>query len=345
MSRVVRFHEFGDPSVLKIEVQPTAPLSADEVLISVDAIGMSWFDVLCRQNLAPCSVTLPSGLGYELAGVVKAVGASVTEFKPGDKVASFPAHGVNAYSCYADETVLPAKSLVRYPETLTPEQAAAHYFPSLVGWFGLVELADLKAGETVLVTAASRGWGPYILQLVKALGGNVIAATVVGADKQWLLNLGADHVIVTDEEDLVGRVNKLTNGRGADVIMDALGGPQMRLLGDAIAVGGRLVLFDLYGGNETSLPACAAFKKNIRFYINMVTNFTGNESVGIPQNTKAVSKALEAIRMLTVDGLLKPCINKVFSFEDVVEAHQYMSKCPSQGRVVLVVGEYADLMI
>ncbi|WXL27715.1 zinc-dependent alcohol dehydrogenase family protein [Ectopseudomonas mendocina] len=337
MARIVRFHEFGDPSVLRIEEQPVTAPSDDEVLVSVEAVGVSWFDVLWRQNLAPSVAKLPAGLGYEMAGVVKAVGSNVSHLKIGDRVASFPAHDINQHCSYAEEVILPAGSLVCYPDVLTAQQAAVHYFPSLVAWLGLTELANAKAGETVMLTAASRGWGPYILQVAKAIGCIVIAATAVGDDKQWLMELGADHVVVTDEEDLVGQVQRLTGGRGADVIMDALGGPHMRLLGDAIAPGGRLVLFDLYGGNETSLPACAAFKKNIRFFIHCIGNFTGNVLLGIPRDDVAVDRALESINKLTQDSQLRPCIKKVFRFEEVIEAHQYMGRCPSRGRVVLTI--------
>src|SRR5690606_34496613 len=102
-------------------------------------------------------------------------------------------------------------------------------------WFGFTDLARLKAGESVLVTAASQCWGPYIVQMGKALGAHVIAATDNADDKDYLLELGADQVILTEEQDLVSRVIKLTDGRGVDVVMDALGGPQMCLLGDVLA--------------------------------------------------------------------------------------------------------------
>jgi NADPH:quinone reductase-like Zn-dependent oxidoreductase len=335
MSRIVRFKKFGGPEVLKIEDRLVPTINPDEVLIAVRAVGVSWFDVLWRQNLASSTAKLPSGLGYEMSGVIQAVGADVSDFKVGDHVASFPAHDINSYSCYAEHVVLPARALTRYPDVLTAEQASVHYHPSLVGWFGLVDLANVQAGESLLITAASRGWGPYILQLAKALGCTVIAATASGEDKAWLYELGANHVVVTEEEDLVGQIANITSGQGVNVIMDAMGGAQMRLLGDAIACGGRLVLFDLYGGNETTLPACAAFKKNIQFYIHCIGNFTGKQELNIPQNRVAVVSALEGINKLTVEGKLRPCINKVFDFEDVATSHEYMGKCPSKGRVVL----------
>ena len=335
MSRIIRFHQFGAADVLKIEERPPPAPAAGEVLIRPNAIGVSWYDVLWRQNLCDTPAQLPAGLGHELAGEVLAVGEGVEGLAVGDKVASFPGHSANYYPCYAEEVVLPSSSLTRYPEQLTAQQACVHYLPSLVGWFGLVELARIKPGETVLVTAASRCWGPYIVQLSKALGAKVIAATADTDDRELLRELGADQVILTEEQDLVSRVNKLTNERGVDIVMDALGGPQMCLLGDALAPRGRLLLYGLQGGNETLFPACAAFQKNIQFFVHCIGNFTGKQELGIPQDKEAVAKALDGINQLTRDGLLRPVINRVFPFDQVVEAHRLMETCPRGGRVLL----------
>lgn len=337
MSRIIRFHQFGEADVLKIEERSNPTPSAGEVLIDVEAVGVSWYDVLWRQNLGHTAAQLPAGLGHELAGTVLAVGAGVDDLSVGDRVASFPAHNANRYPAYAEQVVLPRSSLTRYPDNLTPQQASVHYVPSLVGWLGFVELANLQPGETVLVTAASRCWGPYIVQMGKALGAHVIAATAYAEDSDFLKQLGADQIILTEEQDLVSRVVKLTDGRGVNVVMDALGGPQMCLLGDALAPRGRLILFDLQGGNETPFPACAAFQKNIQFFVHCIGNFTGKEELGIPQDKAAMAKALQGINQLTADGVLLPLVDKVFAFDEVVAAHRYMETCPSRGRVLLQV--------
>ena len=336
MPRMIRFHQFGPADVLECGEYPVAEPAAGEVLIATEAIGVNWYDVLWRQNLAPSNVTLPSGLGHEMSGVVLAVGAGVDDLAVGERVASFPAHNSGRYPGYAEQILLPRCSLTRYPELLTPIEASIHYSYLLHAYFGLVELADVQPGQRVLVTAASYEGGPENVQLGKALGAEVVAVTDHRQDRDYLLSLGAAHVIVTEEQDLVTSIAKLTAGRGVDVVMDAQGGSQMGMMGEVLAPRGRLVLCGMQGGNETSLPTCAAFRKNIRFFVHCLTNFTGKPELDIPQDCDAMHRALTTIDKLTVDRVLVPQVDQVFRFDEVVDAHRYLEKhCPRRGRVVL----------
>ncbi|WP_048306701.1 zinc-dependent alcohol dehydrogenase family protein [Halomonas sp. PR-M31] len=340
MPRVIRFKRFGPPSVLEYESQaPRAPKSG-EVLLATEAVGVNWFDVLRRQNLAPTKACLPAGLGHEMAGRVLALGEGVDDLQIGDRVASLPAHGLDRYGTYGDEILLPRCALTAYPDCLTPIEASVHYAPLLKSYFGLVDLARVRAGENVLITAANQECGPYCIQLVKALGARGIVATAFAKDRDYLLSLGAEQVIVTEEEDLIARIAKLTNGQGVDVVMDGLGGPQMKLLGDVLATRGRLVLHGLQGGNETPFPACAAFERHLQFFVHCLTNFTGHPELGIPQDCAALHRALEDINRMTKEGMLVPQIERVFTFEEVVAAHRYLeTQYPRRGRVVLEVSD------
>ncbi|WP_132646055.1 zinc-dependent alcohol dehydrogenase family protein [Pseudomonas aeruginosa] len=275
MSRVIRFHQFGPPEVLKCEELPTPAPAAGEVLVRVQAIGVSWKDVLWRQNLAPEQAALPSGLGFELAGEVLAVGAGVGDLPLGSRVASFPAHTPDHYPAYGDVVLMPRAALAVYPEVLTPVEASVYYTGLLVAYFGLVDLAGLKAGQTVLITEAARMYGPVSIQLAKALGARVIASTKSAEEREFLREQGADKVVVTDEQDLVLEVERFTEGKG----------------------------------------------------------------VSLERNDESVSKALAHIEQLTRDRLLKPVVDRVFEFDQVVEAHRYMETCPKRGRVVIHVAD------
>ncbi|MCU1727321.1 zinc-dependent alcohol dehydrogenase family protein [Pseudomonas sp. 7P_10.2_Bac1] len=335
MSRTIRFHKFGAAEVLKCEEHEVAAPAPGEVQVRVEAIAISWYDVLWRQNLAPTQARLPAGIGHEMAGIVTAVGAGVDDLSVGDKVASFPAQSANDYPTYGELILMPRSALTRYPDILTPVQACTHYTPLLIAYFAYVDLARVKPGQSVLITDASHCAGPSFVQLGKALGAKVIAATKESEERNYLLGLGADHVIVTEEQDLLMQINKITDNRGVDAVFDGLGGPQMSVLGDVLAPRGSLVLYGLQGGNQTRLPACACFQKNIQFFVHCIGNFTGKPELGIDQDVEAIQRALREINQLTADKVLLPLEVKVFPFEDCVEAHRYMDDCPCRGRVAL----------
>ncbi|MBB3103142.1 zinc-dependent alcohol dehydrogenase family protein [Azomonas macrocytogenes] len=335
MSRMIRFHTFGAADVLCLEQSPTPAPGAGEVLVRTRALGMGWQDTLWRQNLAAEPVRLPAGLGCELAGVVDAVGPEVEDLAPGMPVASFPAFSPNRYPAWGDLVVMPRAGLTRYPEILSPQQAAVHYTPYLSAYFGLIVRAGLRSGQSVLITEAGHCFAPQAVQLAKALGAEVIGSTSKPGSRDFIRAMGADRVILTSEQDLVLEVERHTGGKGVDVILDQCAGPQMKLLGDLAAVRGKLVLCGLHGGNDASFPASAAFRKHLQFFRHCILDFTGHPDLGIEPDRKAVECALWHINELTAQGLLAAPIDRVFPFEEFVEANRYLELCPSRGRVVL----------
>jgi NADPH:quinone reductase-like Zn-dependent oxidoreductase len=339
MSRMIRFHQFGDASVLRLEELPTPKPGHGEVLVRTQALGVGWRDVLWRQNLAPDQAQLPAGVGFELSGVVEAVGAGVDDLAPGVAVASFPAFSPNQYPAWGDLVLMPRSALTRYPDVLTPTEAAVHYTPYLLAYFALVDLADVQPGQRVLVTEAAHCLAPQAVQMAKALGAVVIAATREGSTRAYLRELGADKVIDTEEQDLVLEVERFTDGKGVEVVLDQCAGPQMKLLGDVAATRGKLIIYGVNGGNDAAFPACAAFKKHLQFFRHCVLDFTGQPDLGLQRDEEAVQRALLRINQMTADRLLKPTIAKSFDFEDFVAANQFMETCPAGGRVVMTVPE------
>ncbi|WP_252275466.1 zinc-dependent alcohol dehydrogenase family protein [Pseudomonas subflava] len=336
MSRMIRFHQFGDANVLRLEDLPTPKPGHGEVLVRNQALGVGWRDVLWRQSLSPDETArLPAGVGFELAGVVEAVGPGVEDLAPGMAVASFPAFSSNQYPAWGDLVLMPRRALTRYPDVLTPAEAAVHYTPYLLAYFALVDLADVQPGQRVLITEASHCLAPQAVQMAKALGAEVIASTSDGSTRAYLRELGADKVIDTEEQDLVLEVERFTDGKGVEVVLDQCAGPQMKLLGDVAATRGKLIIYGVNGGNDAAFPACAAFKKHLQFFRHCVLDFTGQPDLGLQRNEEAVQKALVRINQMTADRLLKPTISKSFAFEDFVAANEFMETCPSGGRVVM----------
>lgn len=337
MSRMIRFHAFGEASVLRLEELPTPSPGAGEVLIRTQALGVNWHDVLWRQNLAPEFAQLPAGLGSELAGIVEAVGPGVMDIQPGQRVASFPACTPNRYPAWGDYVLMPRVALTPYPDCLTPLQAAVHYTPYLYAYFGLMDLSHLRPGQWVLVTEAGHCLGPQVVQMAKALGARVIGSTSEADSRDFIKALGADRVVFTEEQDLVLEVQRLTDGQGVHVVMDQCGGPQMKSLGDLAAVRGKLVLYGLNGGNDAAFPACEAFKKHLQFFRHCILDFTGYPELGIEPQPEALHNALQHINRLTEEGQLCAPIDRVFSFTDFVSASRYQEQCPGGGRVVMQV--------
>lgn len=336
MSHMIRFHKFGDADVLQYEELPTPTPGPGEVLVRVQAVGLSWSDVLWRQNLAAEQARLPAGMGSELAGTIEALGEGVDDLELGTPVASFPASTANRYPTWGDLVLMPRYALTRYPEVLSPLQASVHYTALLFAYFALVDLSKLQPGQHVLITEASHCLAPQTVQLAKALGANVIASTSEAGNREFLHELGADKVVVTEEQDLVLEIERYTDGKGVEVILDQCAGQQMKLLGDVAAQRGKLIMCGVNGGNDTAFPACAAFKKHMQFFRHCVLDFTGLPELGIEPNQEAVQRALQHINQLTADHLLTPVIDRVFTFDDFIAAHRYMETCPNRGRVALV---------
>ncbi len=204
MSKIIRFYETGGPEVLRVEEAPLVEPETGEVRLAVEAFGLNRADVMFRSGHGMEQPELPSRLGGEAAGVVEAVGAGVSDFHLGDRVAVPPSHSMGKYGTYGETAIVPASSLIRYPENLSPVDAAAAFVQYLTAYFAFVDVANVQAGQHVLITAASSSTGVAAIEFTHLLGATAIATTRTQAKKQALLNAGADHVIVTQEESLVG---------------------------------------------------------------------------------------------------------------------------------------------
>ena len=223
MSRIVRIHEYGDASVLRIEDVAVPAPAADEVQIAVKAIGINRAEVMFRNHAYLQEAEFPSRLGYEAAGTVVTVGADVTGFAEGEAVSVIPPLDIARWGTYGEVANVPARLVVKHPAALSFEEAAAVWMQYVTAWGALVEQAKLGEGDFVIVTAASSSVGLAAFQIARMVGATVIATTRTGAKRQALIDAGAHHVVATEEEDLVARVMEITDGQGARVVLDPVG--------------------------------------------------------------------------------------------------------------------------
>jgi NADPH:quinone reductase-like Zn-dependent oxidoreductase len=225
MSRTIKFAKAGGPEVLEfVEVQVPAP-GPNEVRIKVKAIGINRAEAMWRVDDYIEPVKFPAGLGYEAAGTVDAVGKDVSGFAVGDEVNVIPSFSLNDYATYGEVILVPDHAVVRQPKSLSFTEAASVWMMFVTAYGALIEDAKVAKGDFVLIAAASSSVGLAAIQIANYAGATTIALTRTSAKKQQLLDAGAVHVIATEQVDLVEEVMRITNGQGARVAFDPVGGP------------------------------------------------------------------------------------------------------------------------
>src|SRR5499427_6584859 len=344
MAKIVRFHELGGPEVLKIEDVASRQPSKGEVSLSVQAIGLNRAESMFMHGYYLEPPQLPATLGYEASGIVTAIGANVDPSWLNKSVSTIPAFSMNQYGVLGTEVIVPVHALAEYPSHLTPIEATSIWMQYMTAYGALVEFGQVKKGEFVLITAASSSAGVAAIQIVKAEGAISIATTRTAAKRDELLALGAAHVIVTDEEDLVARVKDITGGAGARIIFDPIGGPLLDRLAEAAAPGATIFEYGWLSGAPTPFPPVLAMQKalNIRGYwlaeITVPELLNGNGTAGLA-DPQRLARAKSYVYNRVKSGQLKPKIAKTFPFEDVVQAYQYMESNEQVGKIVVTVGQ------
>lgn len=327
MPKAVRFASLGGPEVLKIEEVPLPEPGAGEVRLKVSAVGLNRAESMFFHGFYMEKTELPSGLGYEVVGTVEAVGPGGDDSLVGKKFATIPGYSMGKYPSLAEYAVVPADALGAVPETLSDEDAAAVWMQYGTAYAPLVDFIDIAPGDFVIITAASSSVGLAAIQIVKAQGGVSIATTRTSAKKQELLDLGADHVIATEEEDLPARVKDITGGKLARIVFDPVGGDYMNVLGQATANDGHIFLYGMLAKKPTPFPM-AAFGRGITMR---------GTSIGEVRQGEAATKMKRYVYDRLVDGTFKPKISKVFPFADTVKAYEYLESNQQVGKIVITV--------
>ena len=329
MPKIVRFHQTGGAEVLQLDELPLVEPGKGEVRIKVEAIGLNRAEMMFRKGQYLETPQLPSRLGYEAAGIVDAVGPDVTGLKVGDRVSTIPSFSMGQYGVYGESAIVPAYAAAHYPDKLSAIEGAALWMQYMTAYGALIEYGNLKKGDPVLITAASSSVGLAAIQITKAAGGMTIATTR-GADKKaFLLEAGADHVIVTDEEDLVEKGMALTSGKGVRLVFDPVAGPFLEKLAGVAAPGGIIFEYGALSPNPTIFPLFTALGKGLT-----VRGYTLFEIVKKPES---LARGKNYIVRGLESGDLKPIIDRTFPLAEIVEAHRYMRTNRQKGKIVVTV--------
>ncbi|AOK59108.1 quinone oxidoreductase family protein [Burkholderia ubonensis] len=219
MAHAVRFHQTGGPDVLRWETVEVGDPGPGEVRVKHAAVGLNFADTYFRSGLYP--VPLPSGIGVEAAGVVEAVGDGVTHVAVGDRVTY--TGFINTLGAYSTARLVPAAPLIKLPDAIACDTAAAMTMRGLTSAYLLRRIHAFNAGDSILLHAAAGGVGLIVSQWAKLLGLTVIGTVSSEAKAEVARAHGCDHVILYRHEDIAGRVRELTDGKGVDAVFDSIG--------------------------------------------------------------------------------------------------------------------------
>jgi NADPH:quinone reductase-like Zn-dependent oxidoreductase len=329
MTTVVRFHELGGPEVLRLENLDVPAPGMSEVKIRVEAIGLNRAELAFRAGRYLERPKLPSRLGYEASGTVISVGDSVHGFAAGQHVGVIPAFSQTDYGTYGEEILVPAHAVVPCPPDVSSVTFAAVWMQYLTAYGGLFEVGSLKAGEHVLITAASSSVGLASIELALAIGAIPIAATRTGAKREALHRAGAVHVVATQEQDLASEVRSITGGKGVRLVFDPVAGPFVETLAKATAPGGMIIIYGGLSGQATLFPGGLAMIKGLT-----MRGYTLFEITRVPARlSRATEFILDGIR----SGKFVPVIDRTFHLQDVADAHRYMEASQQVGKIVVTV--------
>ena len=317
-------HRFGDyKDQLKLEDRDPPRLEGSEALIKVRAVGVNFFDILAIAGKYQIKAPLPFVAGSEAAGEVVETG-NACEVKPGERVMT------NHAGAFAELMIAPRDATYRIPESMSYKDAAAFHINYQTAYFALVQRAGLKPSEYLLVQGGAGGVGTAAIQTGKALGARVIA-TAGSRDKLEICRQsGAEFLINYRTEDFISKVNEITNGKGADVIFDPVGGDVFDQSTKCIAWEGRIVVIGFASGRIPQFRTNRALIKNI----SVVGLWWGSYRTHKPEQ---IIQTQEQLYQMYAEGSIKPIIHSVHALKDLPAALELIENRKSYGKVVIKV--------
>jgi len=322
MSKAIRIHEHGGPSVMQWEDHDPGTPGVGEALVRHTAVGLNFTDVYARKGFYPAPV--PGGLGVEAAGVVEAIGRKVTEVRVGDRVVYFtPVPGT-----YCEQAVCKAASLVRLPRDIDDQTAAAAFTKGITAWYLLRETYRVGRGDTILLHAAAGGLGLIASQWASYLGARVIGVVSTPEKARFAKRHGCSSTILSNE-DIAARVRSLTKGRGVDVVYDSVGRATFEASLASLKPRGMLVCFGNASGPPPEFSPMELMKRGSLY----LTRVSGADYVA---SREATNKAAKTLFSLIRRGIVRIHIGQRFALKDAAEAHRALENRTTVGSSLLL---------
>jgi NADPH2:quinone reductase len=320
--RAIQILQTGGPEVLTLQNLPDPEPGPGEALIRIEASGVNFIDTYFREGRYPAK--LPYTLGQEASGTVVSVGAEVTSVQAGDRVAWCGIPGT-----YAELAIAPAARLVKVPDSMTAEQAAAAILQGMTAHYLLRDTYPVKSGDTILIHAGAGGTGLLLIQIAKKLGAHVI--TTVSTEEKAALarEAGADHVILYTQEDFVERVKQITEGKLLPVVYDSVGKSTFEQSLQCLHPRGYMVLF---GGASGAVPPFDLIRLS-----TMGSLFITRPTLGNYISTRAELEARAAdIFHWVADGSLKLRIAHTYPLAEAARAQIDLAGSKTTGKLLLL---------
>lgn len=330
----------GKPEVLQIRESEDPTPARGEIRVRVAGAGINFADIMARMGQYPDLPYIPIVPGYEVAGVVDAVGDEVEDDWLGKEVLA-----LTRFGGYSDVVCIPHEQAVIKPPNVSMEEAAGFCVNYLTAWMLMVVMGGLKEGETVLVHSAGGGVGIAAIQIANHLGAKVIG-TASKKKHDFLHSLGVEHTIDYRTEDFEKRTLEVTRGQGVELVLDAVGGPSFKKSYNVLAPSGRLGMFGLSSSSTGKSGSILSLLKAVIsmpwFRFNPVNLMNENKAVfglnlgRLWEYTPRVQQWLSDMVPLMESGALKPRIDEVFGFSEAADAHHYIQDRKNIGKVLLL---------
>ncbi len=320
--KAIRMEKNGDADVLQLTDVPKPEMKAGQALVRIHMAGVNYVDTYQRRGLYP--VTLPYVPGLEAAGTIEAVAGASAGFRPGDRVA-YTGHP----GSYSEFTAIDADRLISLPDELTFEQGAAFPLQGMTAHYLLHAFRRPGPSDTVLIHAAAGGVGLLLVQWAKRLGATVIGTASTEEKARIAKEAGADHIILYSRQDFVAETKRITNGRGADIVLDGVGKSTFAGSIEAVAVRGQVVIFGSASGPADPIAPGSLMPRSFTLSGGSLGNFTATRK----ELTERAGAVLDGIRR----GWLKLRIDRVLPLADAAEAHRLLEGRKTAGKVLLKV--------
>ncbi|WP_146907339.1 quinone oxidoreductase family protein [Arenimonas daejeonensis] len=326
MAHAVRFQRAGGPEVLRYETVEVGEPGPGEVRLRHVAVGLNYADTYFRNGTYP--VPLPAGIGVEAAGVVQAVGPGVDQVAVGDRVTY--TGFVNTLGAYSTERLVPAAPLIRLPEAIGYETAAAMTMRGLTSAYLMRRIHPFKAGDSILLHAAAGGVGLIVSQWAKLLGLTVIGTVSTEAKAGLALAHGCDHVINYSHEDVAARVRELTGGTGVDVVFDSVGKDTFEASLNSLRRRGLMVCVGTASGPIPPFnPQLLAMKGSLYLTRPALADYIADPA----EKAELAAELFEQVGA----GRIRIEINQRYALEDAVQAHRDLESRKTTGSSIFVI--------